>query len=59
MVRKSTLGSILFLKHFRLVSKRDALMASQHEENKKRDKESRKQQKEIIKWYFKSIVSKI
>ena len=53
MVRKSTLGSILFLKIFRLVSKRDALMASQQEENKKREKESRKQQKEIIKWYFK------
>ena len=30
-------------------------MASQTEENKKRDKESKRQQKETIKWYFKRI----
>lgn len=41
----------LLLNHFRLVSKRDALMQSQKEENKVRDKESKREQKEKLKWY--------
>ena len=41
----------LSLKNFRLVSKRDAQLQSQLEENKVKDRESKREQKEKLKWY--------
>ena len=41
----------LSLQNFRLVSKRDAQLQSQLEENKVKDRESKREQKEKLKWY--------
>ena len=49
----------LLLQNFRLVSKRDAQLQSQLEENKVKDRESKREQKEKLKWYHNLFLSEL
>ena len=51
MLQVNIILETLLLQNFRLVSKRDAQLQSQLEENKVKDRESKREQKEKLKWY--------